>query len=186
MNTEFLSTRSVYRALTIHFSAYRKISGDRRRSMTVRLRWSRAMSEVQSIDDDEIIDRLLTLVIGFARASKRWLINEREANTCADSFRPCARGKKMHKPVHIHIRLPFVRHRDLGAKFATRRRNEIREKSPIGGCPKLTVLSDASLQIFLQPRVFLAARYRYANSFVRSSNLTRFPRARQWSQVGSL
>lgn len=127
--------------------------------------------------DDEIIDRPLTLVIGFARASKRWLINEREANTCADSFRACEYGKKIHKPVRIHIRLPFVRHRDLGARFATRRRNEIREKLPIGGGPKLTVHSDASLQIFLRSRVFLAAptRYRYASFLVRSPNLTRFP-----------
>jgi len=49
--------------------------------------------------------------------------------------------------------------RDLGAKFATRRRNEIREKSPIAGRPKLTVLSDASLQIFLRPRAPSSARY---------------------------
>jgi len=49
--------------------------------------------------------------------------------------------------------------RDLGAKFATRRRNEIREKSPIGGRPKLTVLSDASLEIFLRPRAPSSARY---------------------------
>lgn len=61
-----------------------------------------------------------------------------------------------------------MRRRDLGAKFATRAdsTNEIREKSPIGR-PKLTVLSDANLQIFLRSRVvFLLARYRYArNSF---------------------
>jgi len=50
--------------------------------------------EIQTIDDDEIIDRPLTLVIGFARANKRWLINEREANTCADSFRACERARK--------------------------------------------------------------------------------------------
>lgn len=125
-------------------------------------RWMRMTTiHITAMDDDEIIDRPLTLVIGFARANKRWLINEREANTCADSFRAC---KKMHQPVRIHIGLPFVRHRDLGAKFATRRRHEIREKSPIGGRPKLTVLSDASLQIFLRSRVLLAARYRYASS----------------------
>lgn len=104
--------------------------------------------EVRSIDDDEIIDCPLTLVIGYARASKRRLINEKR------SVRGLLlAGKKTRTNIYLLADRSVVQRRDLGTKFATRqhgrRRSEIREKSPIGGRPKLTVLSDASLQIFL-------------------------------------
>lgn len=144
--------------------------------------------EIQAIDDDEIIDRPLTLVIGFARASKRWLINEREANIRArtrfgraSAARKCTNQYAYTSACRSFGIVTWARNLRLGeeTKFAKNRTRRI------GGRPKLTILSDASLQIFLRSRVFPAApaRYRYASSLVRSPNLTRFPRVRQRSQV---